>query len=129
MLSAQEFQEISTGAGYNMQSYVNIGDGTSRQIANSAWDIAFSIAPEDAGVFINESVGSTPGTSAIQLFYTLSEDFSEVPDTGDFQDFPLSNSERSWTYGAFNEIRSDQDPLDFGWGNYDEQSGEISGTS
>jgi hypothetical protein len=127
VLSAQEFQEISTGTGYNLQSYVNIGDGTSKQVANNAWDIAFSIDPQDAGVFINESVGSTPGASAIQLFFTLSEDFSEVPDTGSFHDFPLSNSERSWIYGAFNEIRGDQNPFDFGWGIYDPQTHHITG--
>jgi hypothetical protein len=55
VLSSQEFQEISTGTGYNLQSYVNIGDGTSKQVANNAWDIAFSIDPQDAGVFINRT--------------------------------------------------------------------------
>ena len=126
-LSAQEFQEISTGAGYNNQSFISLEGGSDVRVANNAWDIAFSIAPQDAGVFINECVGSAVGGLPIQAYYTLSEDFSAQPDSAVFLDFPLTNKENNWNYGAFNEIRTPENPLDFGWGNYNPVTHEVTG--
>jgi hypothetical protein len=78
-LKAQESHEISTGPGYNQQSYINLAAGTEHQVANASWDIAFTVTPQDAGVYINESVGSAQGALPIQAFYTFSDDFNVLP--------------------------------------------------
>ncbi|HLF63678.1 MAG TPA: HmuY family protein, partial [Saprospiraceae bacterium] len=126
-VSAQESQEISTGAGYSLQSFVNLGAGTEVQVANNAWDIAFSVTPDDAGVFINESVGSASGLLAIEAYYTLSTDFSTAPDQGIFEQFPQMNLEKTWSYGALNEIRNPDDADDYGWGYLNPETQEITG--
>lgn len=128
VLNAQESQEISTGPGYNQQSFVNLSAGTEHQVANDSWDLAFTVAPQDAGVFINESVGSTQGALPIQAFFTLSDDFSVLPEPSSFEDFPLFNREISWSYGALNEFREGENPDDFGWGVYNPATMEIIGT-
>lgn len=127
ILFAQEEQTISTGNGYNFQSYASLETGVETQVQNAVWDIAFSVAPGDAGIFINESVGSGAGLAAIQLYYTLSGDFSAIPEPSFFEQFPLSNPEDSWSYGAFNETRIPEEPTDYGWGFYDEVAQEITG--
>jgi len=129
VLIAQETQQISTGAGYSFQSFANLEAGTERQVSNSAWDIAFTVTPDDAGIFINESVGSAGGLLPIELFYTLSGDFAADPDPDIFAQFPLMNIEKTWSYGAFNETRSPEDPEDYGWGYYNPGTGEIIGSN
>lgn len=130
-LAAQTTQSISTGAGYQKQSYVNLLAGTEKQVNNTAWDIAFSVNGQQAGIFFNESAGTSMGQpqAEVDVFYALTEDFNEQPDPGSLTDFQLYNSEKSWTYGAFNEIRDTSNALDFGWGFYDDQSGKISGNA
>lgn len=126
-VQAQETQSISTGQGYNQQCYVNLADGTGHQKANTSWDIAFSVAPEDAGIFINESVGSAQGALAIQAYFTVSDDFNAVPEPAFFEGYPLYNREVSWSYGALNEYHEPGNPNDFGWGVYDPGTQEIQG--
>lgn len=127
VLKGQESQSISTGQGYNQQSYINLAEGTEHKVANAAWDIAFTVAPQDAGVFINESVGSTSGALPIQAFFTISEDFSVVPELSSIEDFPLFNRESSWSYGAINEYRDAGNPNDYGWGIYNPTTQEVNG--
>ena len=124
---AQETQVISTGQGYNFQDYVNLTSGTDQQVGNNAWDIAFSVAQGEAGVFINESVNSSPTSLPIQAYATFSDDFSHFPDSSFFLDYPLWNRETSWTYGALNEYREPGDPDDFGWGMFNSNTDEIDG--
>ena len=126
-LKAQESQTISTGPSYNQQSYINLSAGTDHRVANTSWDIAFSVAPQDAGVFINESVGSTQGALPIQAFFTLGDDFTAEPDPSNFIDFQLFNREISWSYGALNEFREGGNPDDFGWGVYNPATQETNG--
>ena len=126
-LNAQESQTISTGPSYNQQSYINLSAGTDHRVANTSWDIAFSVAPQDAGVFINESVGSTQGALPIQAFFTLGDDFTAEPDPSNFIDFQLFNREISWSYGALNEFREGGNPDDYGWGVYNPATQETNG--
>jgi hypothetical protein len=127
-LHAQESQVISTGPGYNKQSYVNVTAGTQHQVANTAWDIAFTVAAQDAGVFINESVGSATDALPVQAYYTYSDDFNLLPDSTFFEQYPLLNRETSWSYGAFNEFRDGGNPNDFGWGLYNPGTQQIDGS-
>ncbi len=131
-VSAQNFQEISTGPGYNRQSYVRILDGTEKQVSNDAWDLAFTAYGfQDAGIFINESSGSTMGQNVptTELYDTKSGDFSIAFDVEAIKDNKYLNSEESWNFGAFNEGRVKTDPFDFGWGKYNPQMQRVEGKS
>jgi hypothetical protein len=129
-LSGQEIQTISTGAGYNFQSYFSLSTGEEKLVANATWDIAFAVySPFTSGVFINESAGTVQGQSvaAIELYDGLTDDFSIVPDPEFLADYRLYNPEESWEIGAFNETRDPEDPFDYGWGFYNFQTHEVVG--
>lgn len=131
-LSAQSFQKISTGPGYNRQSYVRIMDGTEKQVNNDAWDLAFTAYGfQDAGIFINESSGSTMGQNVptTELYDTKSNDFNATFDIETIKDNKYLNSEESWNFGAFNEGRVKTDPFDFGWGKYNPAMQRVEGKS
>jgi len=131
-LSAQSIQELATGAGYQKQSFVHLATGTEKQVNNTAWDIAFTVfGQQDAGIFVNESAGSSMGAalSATELYYALTDNFDEVIDPASLTDFQLFNSERSWNYGAFNEVRDSLNAFDFGWGQYNFQTNQVNGNT
>ncbi len=131
-LFSQTIQEISTGAGYKKQSFVNLAAGTETQVNDNSWDIAFTVfGLQDAGIFINESSGSSMGQSlpGVEAFWTLTDDFSVALDPADLTvDFRLLNDEKSWNYGAFNADRDPTSPFDYGWGKYNPATNSVSGT-
>jgi hypothetical protein len=120
-LSAQTIQEIATGTGYQKQSFVNLSAGTEKLVNNTDWDIAFTVfGQQDAGIFINESSGSSMGQPlpATTLLDALTTDWTAelLPD---LIEYPwLLNSEYSWNEGAFNAVRDSANALDYGWGQY-----------
>ncbi len=128
-LLAQELQEINSGAGYNSQSYYSLSTGEEELVANDAWDIAFSVGAVDAGIFINESSGSSMGQPLpfIELYDALTDDFGSQPDPSLLIDYQLFNAEKSWSKGALNEAADPTEPLDFGWGILDPTSQDITG--
>lgn len=129
-VSAQSIQEISTGSGYQKQSFINLSAGTETQVANTAWDIAFTVyGQQDAGIFVNESSGSSMGLPLplVEVYDALTDNFNEEPDPASLVDYPLFNTEKSWVYGAFNERRNPDNALDFGWGEFNPQTGEVIG--
>ena len=93
LLSAQTFQQISTGAGYLRQSYVNLASGTEKQVLNTAWDIAFTVyGQQDGGIFINESAGSSMGQpqAAVELYDARPElEGERLIQQGDDSSLPL----------------------------------------
>ncbi len=129
LLPGQIFQEISTGPGYTQQSFVRLADDLQKQVANTSWDIAFSTAGFDAGIFINESAGSSMGQAQTEviLFDALSNDFSAVPAPSQFTARRLHNQEKTWESGAFNTLADPENPLDFGWGIYTPISNTVQG--
>ncbi|MBC7777298.1 MAG: T9SS type A sorting domain-containing protein [Phycisphaerae bacterium] len=129
-ISAQTVQKISTAAGYQKQSYVNLSAGTEKQVANTAWDIAFTVyGQQDAGVFANESSGSSMGAPLplVEIYDALTDNFNDQPDPAGLLDYPLFNKEKTWAYGAFNERRDPDNALDFGWGAYNPPTAEVIG--
>jgi Secretion system C-terminal sorting domain/HmuY protein len=127
---AQSFQEISTGAGYNKQSFIKLSDGSQKQINNDAWDLAFTaFGFQDAGIFINESSGSSMGQNLplTELYYALTNDFGAAIDLEAIKDYKYLNSESSWNFGAFNEVRDTLNPFDFGWGAYQPTTNRVVG--
>lgn len=132
LLSGQAIQEISTGTGYQKQSYVQLGTGAQKQVNNTAWDIAFTVfGQQDAGIFINESSGSSMGQAlpVVELYYALTDDFSSEPDPVLLEELYLLNSEKSWQYGAFNELRDTTNLFDYGWGMYNFQTNQVVGNA
>jgi hypothetical protein len=129
---SQTIQEIATGAGYQKQSFVNLATGTEKLVANSAWDIAFSVyGQQDAAIFVNESSGTSMGNALpqVELYDALTENFDDQPDPTVVADFRLYNSEKSWSYGAFNERRDTLDAFDYGWGTYNFQTNQVVGNA
>ncbi len=130
IISSQSFQQISTGAGYNKQSFVKLSDGSQKQISNDAWDLAFTAYGfQDAGIFINESSGSTMGQNLplTELYYAKTEDFNAPIILDSIQNVKFLNSEESWIFGAFNELRNLNNPFDFGWGTYNPANNSVKG--
>lgn len=130
-LSAQVTDQVSTGAGYGKFHYYKLSDGSKQQVANDAWDLAFSnLGPLDAGIFVNESTSSSmgqpvPGVDAYQTYYS---DFSEAIDpTTLTSDFLIFNPETSWKEGAFNSIKDPTNPIDYGWGVLNTQNNKVEG--
>lgn len=131
-LFGQSFQQISTGAGYQRQSFINLAAGTEKQVLNTAWDIAFTVyGQQDAGIFINESAGSSMGQpqAAVELYDAQTTDFSAQPNPDSLRDFRLFNRERNWFYGAFNERRDTTKPTDYGWGTYNFATNRVVGSA
>ena len=127
---AQDYQSVSTGAGYQKQSFSRLADDAEFQVSNTAWDIAFTVSGEqEAGIFVNESSGSSMGQPLpeVILYDALTDDFNEQPDPALLLDYRLYNSEQTWSFGAFNEVRDPGNDLDFGWGLLDEQNNQIIG--
>ncbi len=120
-MSGQTYQEISTGTGYNKQSFVRLADDFQKQVNNDAWDIGFSaFGFQDAGIFINESSGSSMGQNLPQteLYFAETDNFNATIDVEAIKNNKYLNSEKSWFYGAFNEIRDTSNQYDYGWGEY-----------
>lgn len=130
-LSAQTTDQISTGAGYTKFAYYKLSDGSSQQVANDAWDIAFSnLGPQSAGVFINESTSSSQGQTVpgMEVYDPFVFDFNDVIDpTGILPEYILFNPEKSWNEGAFNTPADSTDALDYGWGYYETAQSQIVG--
>lgn len=131
-LSAQEFQEISCGAGYKYQSYVQLAAGTEKQVNNDAWDIAFTaFGFQDAGILINESSASIQGENVPQteLYYTGNSDFNASFDLNQIiKGAKLYNSKASWNDGAFNALKDTTNAFDYGWGAYNPATHSVTGT-
>ncbi len=127
---AQSNQLISCGPGYNKQSYIRLGDGTEKQVSNDAWDLAFTaFGFQDAGVFINESSGSSMGQNLPQteLYYANTTNFAAEINLSDITGTKYLNTELSWNFGAFNETRDTLSPFDYGWGSYNPMSQSVVG--
>lgn len=125
-LSAQ-FVEVSYGTEYTEQAYYKLDSDETTNIFNSDWDIAFStVGTQDAAIFINEATGSSE--TALELYRAPTDNFEDAINTDDLTEW-LNNDELSWDFGAFNSIRSPDNALDFGWGQYNTTNHIIGGTS
>jgi hypothetical protein len=129
-LSAQDYVEISTGANYSQQSYVNIDDGTQKQINATTWDLAFNVTSGfSAGVLINESAGLDPQTSGGAIFYDArTTDFDAVLNVDSIVKHQIYNPDADWNIGALNALADPNNPFDQGWGDYNPATHEITGT-
>lgn len=122
-----QFVEVSYGPSYNNQVFYQLSDDATTTIANSDWDIAFSaIGVQDAGIHINEAAGS--GGTELELYLVVGFAFEDVIGVEDLA-VRLFNTETGWDDGAFNSIRNENNPLDFGWGVYNPSNHIVEGTA
>lgn len=117
---------------YTKRSDYNLSDGTSVQTSYDAWDIAFSnLGAQSAGIFINESTATSmrQPLAGIEVYNTGLTDFNQAISAGSLTaDKLIFNPEISWSEGAFNSVKSQADPFDFGWGSYNPQTHPVVGT-
>ncbi len=134
-LSIAQFQ-ITTGAGYQSQTFYTLKNDGVKTIKNTEWDLAFTVyGQQDGGIFINEAAGSSMGQAlpSIELYKTAAKNFQEVilESNINLKDDRLYNDEKnkSWQYGAFNETRDKVkvSPFDYGWGVYNTGTKAVEG--
>ncbi len=128
-LTAQ-IDQVSVGATYAQQAFYDIQSGDVTNYDNDQWDLAFSaVGQQDAGIFINESVGS--GQGLFQIFESTTTDWSEtITNTDAYVDEGgLFNAEDDWSNGALNTIKDPASPFDYGWGAYNTSSNQVEGTT
>lgn len=124
-MMAQEFVQVSYLSSYSGQSFYTLADDGQQEFLNTEWDIAFSaFGGQDAGIHINEATRSMGAELAV--FVSPSNDFNDVIDTADLM-IRLFNEDITWDYGAFNSLRNQDNPLDYGWGQYDPMTHQIKG--
>lgn len=132
VLRAQTTHQISTGAGYSKFAYFKLADGSSQQVANDAWDIAFSnLGATVAGIFINEATTTSMGQPlpGMEVYDPYVFDFSESINPADIlPEYQLFNPEASWAEGAFNTVADSLDANDYGWGTYDAGQAKFTGS-
>jgi len=126
-LSAQ-FVEVSYGPGYSQQLFYSLSSQESVSLDDAAWDIAFTAQGlQDAGIFLNEAASSDENDAPLELYLVPGKSYEEVISEDDLGG-RLYNDEQSWQYGAFNAMRSENNPLDYGWGTYDPSAMAVEGT-
>ena len=124
-LGAQDFVQVSYGTSYSSQAYYNLADDNTEDVNNELWEVAFTtIGLQDAGIHINEATASM-GTE-LELWVAPTTDFDDDVDVADLV-IRLYNDEKSWEYGAFNSLRNEANPFDFGWGSYNPATQSVEG--
>jgi len=124
-----QFREISTGAQYGQQTYFKLGDFESTTVPNESWDIAFTaFGLQDGGIHINEAapLSTDSAPPAVELYRAPSNNFSDLIEEGNLGE-RLYNTEESWTYGALNNSRDPNNPIDYGWGAYNPAINQVIG--
>jgi hypothetical protein len=127
-LSAQDFAEISVGNSYANQAYYSLETDEVVNLENESWDLAFTLSEGTAGVLYNESatLSFTGDAPIVRVYLAPTNNFEDVFDPAVLVD-SLYNGEASWEDGAFNSVKEEDDPLDYGWGLYNETTDVIEG--
>lgn len=110
--------------------YYNTVTGTKDTVRNTNWHLAFGVrramppfrTMQAATVRINEGRG-------VELFkspFTIDE-WADFDTSGWMAWNTFFNSDSTWDIGAFNQQRNLNNPFDYGWGQYDMVSKDVSG--
>ena len=127
-LNAQEFVQVSVGSSYSLQSYYTLSNDENSILTNESWDLAFTTAPDAAGIFYNEAATASFSGEApeLRLYLAPTTDFADIINPAVLGD-SLYNEEIDWENGAFNNPRGENDPGDYGWGTYNPGTQAIEG--
>lgn len=124
---AQTADTVRLGADYANQAWYSLENGNvGTTQSKDNWDLAFEInGGQYAGIWANTQ--KTNFTLYKAPFSVLQ--WSSVDTTG-IKTWPvLSNSDKSWSAGAFNATINVNDPFDFGWGSYNMSTHFVTGDS
>lgn len=126
LTTSAQFVEVSYGPSYTQQAFYQLSTDNSVNLPNDAWDIAFTAQGlQDAGLFVNEAAGAEGTELALYLIPGKTfEDNVSQDDLGE----RLFNDEQNWQFGAFNNMRTQGDPFDYGWGSYNPVAMAVEGT-
>lgn len=125
---------ITMGANYANDIYYSLKNDEQRTEPSTNWHLAFQMTPQgpygNVSIFANHVQGGvhiySTHLQAAPNFATFSyADTAGLTGTGR----ELFNSDKSWNYGAFNQMADASDPFDFSWGKYDMASHYVLGDS
>ncbi len=126
-LSAQ-FVEVAYGPGYTQQLFYSLSTQESVMLDDASWDIAFTAQGlQDAGIFLNEAASSDENDAALELYLVPDKSYEQAITEDDLGE-RLFNDEQGWQYGAFNMMRTESNPFDYGWGTYNPAAMAVEGT-
>lgn len=114
-------EKVVMGSSYANELFYNFSEGLKLDNPRSAWDLAFTNSSMSASILINDGNGVS--------LYFLSDnasDWSVVDTTGNMGN-PIYNSDSTWEIGAFNALS--KGTFDYGWGDYDRNTHNVSGKS
>jgi hypothetical protein len=115
-------ESLSLGAGYTNDIYYRLSDGLVTTVPRSNWDIGFSVSPREAAILTNGAAGVT-----LKAYPGLWTWDSAIDTTGYNNWTNLNNSDTTWTEGAFN--MNETGYPNYGWGNYDIVTHNVTGVS
>ena len=118
------YDSVTMGAGYANQIWYSMANGEVSQAPNNNWDLAFTTYFMGASAYIN----SAQGVTLYAIPNTDISGFTTTIDTSGYTNWQsLNNSDTTWNKGAFNQNMGSFP--NYGWGNYDNVTHEITGDS
>ncbi|MCB0547990.1 MAG: T9SS type A sorting domain-containing protein [Phaeodactylibacter sp.] len=127
-MKAQEFVQVAVGASYSQQAFYTLSNNEKTVLANESWDLAFGTAAQGAAIFYNEAAKAsfTGEAPQLSLYLAPTNNFADEVNLSLITD-TLYNPEIDWDNGAFNSIKNENDPDDYGWGAFDTGTQSILG--
>ena len=119
IINAQETVQVSMGAGYVNEVYMDLSNQTENSYTAESWDVAFlRDNPQNIGIRVNDGAGITVFEAANNA---AAFDAIDVANEGAW--IPLYNDDTNWDNGAFM-----QGSATYGWGEYNPVTHVVEGT-
>jgi hypothetical protein len=123
-ISAQiTLDTISMGAGYSNQVWYKFETDKETKAPINTWDLGFMVKRLEASVWVNQAATIFKAAAPASAWATMTVDTTALLASGVTQ----VNSDTSWSVGALN--RTQDGVFDYGWGNYNIASHNVTGDS
>jgi Secretion system C-terminal sorting domain len=122
-ISAQTLDTLTMGAGYSVQSWYKFETDKETKAPINNWDLAFTTRKQDAAIWVNHAALLYKAAAPASAWATMVVDTTALLATGQTQ----VNTDTSWYVGAMN--RTADNVFDYGWGNYNIASHNVTGDS
>ena len=121
-LMAQVEDSVDMNAGYAMDVFYSLDNGTVQTVANSEWTVALSTGAQTASVYINDGKGVDLYETTVSI-----SNFNNTIDTNGLSSSwtKIYNDYNDWEHSAF-EYGAITHP-DYGWGSYNSVSHVLQG--
>jgi hypothetical protein len=130
------------GAGNTNDVFYSLANGVVKTESNTNWHLAFTVLPTPfpnnavygVSIRVNSTNGENPqaGTSGVTLKRMAGNNWTNwhnLDTTGLYMNEELIDSDTSWGMGAFTKGYSSSNPFNFVFGNYNQTSHNIEGTT